>query len=72
MSDGPRDASRWHQMKLFADNATVEPAKIGQTMYSVTQGEMARILDRYAKVPVGELKDEELQMILRFRAVVGG
>jgi len=67
MSDGPRDASRWHQMKLFADNATVE-----QTMHSVTQGEMARILDRYAKVPVGELKDEELQMILRFRAVVGG
>lgn len=67
MSDGPRDASRWHQMKLFADNATVE-----QTMHSVTQGEMARILDRYAKVPVGELKDEELQMILRFRAIVGG
>lgn len=67
MSDGPRDASRWHQMKLFAGNVTVE-----QTMHSVTQGEMARILDRYAKVPVGELKDEELQMILRFRAIVGG
>lgn len=67
MSDGPRDASRWYQMKLFADKATVE-----QTMHSVTQGEMARILDRYAKIPVGELKDEELQMILRFRAIVGG